>query len=254
MHYRYAGTGTPLLLLHQTANCSGSYELLIPHIAPHHRVIAVDTLGFGMSDYPSHKNFTVADYSDSFVAFMRSLDIKRASIFAHHTGASFACELAATHPEMVDKLILNGTPHWENAIEEFLDKVQRLTLTEDGSHFMEVWKLIAERLEPSFHTPLKREMLVALHNEAIWKLMAGERFIEAYTAISNYDIMSRLPLISAPTLVMSGEDDVIRDTVEPVAERIKGARTYIGKGGSYFMPYEHPENLAKVLLDFLSDH
>lgn len=254
MHYRHAGTGTPLLLLHQTANCSGSYELLISHIAPHHQVIAVDTLGFGMSDYPSHKSFTVADYSDSFIAFMKSIGIERASIFAHHTGASFACEMAATHPDMVDRLILNGTPYWENAIEEFLDKVQRFTVKEDGSHLTEVWDLIAERLEPSFRAPLTTEMLAALHNEAVWKLMAGERFIEAYTAISNYDIMSRLSLIAAPTLVMSGEDDVIRDTVEPVAKRIKGARTYIGKGGSYFMPYEDPETLAKVILDFLSDH
>ena len=253
IHYRRAGDGPPLLLLHQTANCSGSYEPLIPFLAPFYRVIAPDTPGFGMSDWPSHTGYTIADYASCFVAFMRSLGIERASIFAHHTGASFACEMAAAHPEMVDKLVLNGTPYWANAVEEFLNVVDRLDIKEDGSHLMEVWELISGRLWPSFQKPLSREMLEALNNEVIWKLMSGERFIEAYTAISYYDVMSRLPMIQAPTLVMSGEDDILRDTVDPVAAKIRRARTHVGAGGSYFMTYEDPEGLARVILDFLAD-
>lgn len=253
IHYRHAGGGPPLLLLHQTANCSGSYEPVMPPLASSHRVLAADTPGFGMSDAPVRAGYTVADYANCFVAFMRSLDIERASIFGHHTGASFACEIAASHPEMVDRLILNGTPYWENAVEEFLNHVQRLEINEDGSHLAEVWELIAGRLPPSADRPLSEEMLAALNDEAIWKLMSGERFIEAYTAISHYDIMSRIPLIEAPTLVMSGEDDTLRDTVEPVAEKIGRARTHIGPGGSYFMTYEDPEGLARVILDFLAD-
>ena len=253
MHYRYAGDGPPLLLLHQTANSSGSYEPLMPFLAPKHRVLAVDTPGFGMSDWPARTDYTIADYAECFVAFMRSMGIERASIFAHHTGASFGCEIAAAHPEMVDRLILNGTPYWEDAVEEFLNHVQGLPVKEDGSHLMEAWDLISERLEPSFHKPLSKDMLEALSNEVLYKLMSGERFIEAYTAISYYDVMSRLPLIQAPTLVMSGEQDILRYTVEPVAAKIAGARQYVCPGGSYFMTYEDPEGLAQVILEFLDE-
>jgi pimeloyl-ACP methyl ester carboxylesterase len=65
--------------------------------------------------------------------------------------------------------------------------------------------------------------------------------------------MRRLPLIEAPTLVMSGEEDGLRRTVEPVASKLKRSRTYIGPGGSYLKTYEDPEALGGVILDFLSD-
>ena len=49
------------------------------------RVIAVDTPGYGMSDYPTNREYTVADYARTFATFLRSLNIERASVFGHHT-------------------------------------------------------------------------------------------------------------------------------------------------------------------------
>ena len=123
LHYRHAGAGEPLLLIHQTATSSYAYEPVMAHLAPSCRVIAVDTPGYGMSDYPVNREYTAADYARTFAAFLESLDIERASVFGHHTGASFACELAAAFPEKVDKLIVDGTPYWEDPIGDFLSNV-----------------------------------------------------------------------------------------------------------------------------------
>ena len=253
LHYRYAGEGEPLLLIHQTATSSYAYEPVMSFLAARCRVIAVDTPGYGMSDYPSNREYTAADYARTFAAFLRSLNIERASVFGHHTGASFACELAAAFPSMVDKLIIDGTPYWEDPINQFLSHVHPIELKDDGSHFIETWQELSGRIEPFFPRPFSEEILRTLHWEVLFKLIAGERYHEAYVALGHYDIMRRLPLIEAPTLVMSGEEDGLRRTVEPVASKLKRSRTYIGPGGSYLKTYEDPEALSGVILDFLAD-
>jgi pimeloyl-ACP methyl ester carboxylesterase len=39
------------------------------------------------------------------------MGINRTSIVGHHTGGVIAVEVAATHPERVDKLVLSSTPY-----------------------------------------------------------------------------------------------------------------------------------------------
>ncbi len=252
LHYRHAGEGEPLLLIHQTATSSYAYEPVMRRLAPSCRVLAVDTPGYGMSDYPTNREYTAADYARAFAAFLESLGIERASVFGHHTGASWACELAAAFPEKVDKLIIDGTPYWEDPINDFLSNVHPIELKDGGEHLAETWQELSGRIEPFFPRPFSEDTLRTLHWEVLFKLIAGERYHEAYVALGHYDIMSRLPHIEAPTLVMSGEHDGLRRTVEPVAARLKRARTHIGPGGSYLKTYEDPEALAAAILDFLA--
>ena len=276
IHYRHAGDGPVLLMLHQTAGSSETYDPLILYLAPSCSAIAVDSPGFGMSDRPHHTEYAVADYAKTSADFMSSLGIERASVFAHHTGASFACELAAGYPERVDKLILYGVPYWKDpATDEaiasfraretpftgidhsstlaFVNTIERFALKQDGTHLLEAWSFISGRTEPSFPRPFDKAIAEAVHREAIWKLVAGERYAEAYLAIARYEMADRLPLIEAPTLVMTGEDDPLWYTMEPVAAKLKRVRTHVRPGGSYLMTHEDTEDLARVILDFLAD-
>ncbi|MBI4234338.1 MAG: alpha/beta hydrolase [Chloroflexi bacterium] len=252
LHYRYAGQGQPLLLFHQTATCSECFDGATPFLAPSYRVIAVDTPGFGMSDKPP-KQWTVADYTRCFVAFLDALRIERTSVYSHHTGATWACELAAAYPSRVDKLILDGTPYWPEPPSELMQRLQPIVLKDDGSHLMAVWEDITGRVKTAFPRPYSRKVLETINAEVLWKLMAGTRYHEGYVALYQYDILSRLPLIQAPTLVMAGAEDGLRRTIDPVAARIRRARTYVGKGGSYLKTYEDPEALAHVILEFLQN-
>ncbi|MBI4587472.1 MAG: alpha/beta hydrolase [Candidatus Rokubacteria bacterium] len=251
LHYRWAGEGFPLLLLHQTASCSETYEPVIPYLAPHYRVLAVDTPGFGMSDGPPHQ-YTVADYARCIAAFLDALQVERASVFGHHTGAALGCELAAGYPHRVDTLILYGIPYWAGPAEEVAKRFLSITLKGDGSHLLDVWQDIVGRVRGAFPQPYTGNVLDLLHRETLWKLMAGERYKEAYIALVHYDIMNRLPLIQAPTLLIAGENDSLVHNVEPAAARIQRVRTCKLPGGTYFLTREDPEGLARVVLDFLA--
>ncbi len=52
MHYIDEGTGEPLLFVHGTPTWSFEWRHLIRALAPAHRCIAPDHIGFGLSDRP----------------------------------------------------------------------------------------------------------------------------------------------------------------------------------------------------------
>lgn len=83
--------------------------------------------------------------------------------------------------------------------------------------------------------------------------MAGERYRDAYHAVYRYNILERLPLIQAPTLVLGGDQDTLRSAVEPVTARIKRVRSHLVPGGSYFTSYDDLEAMAREILGFLAD-
>jgi pimeloyl-ACP methyl ester carboxylesterase len=70
-----------------------------------HRVVALDLPGFGASDPPP-----APWSSDEYAALVRdalaTLGIERASFIGHSFGGKLGIVLAATHPELVDRLVL----------------------------------------------------------------------------------------------------------------------------------------------------
>src|SRR5579871_5980324 len=112
VHYRSGGRGPALLLLHQTAESSRAYTAVLPLFAEHHRVVAVDTPGYGDSDPPA-RQLSVSDYASASVAVLDALGIEQTAVLGIHTGASIAVELAAAQPERIVALIAIGVPLWD---------------------------------------------------------------------------------------------------------------------------------------------
>ena len=247
IHYRYAGQGEPLLLLHQSATSSVVYEPIIQHLASYYSTVAMDTPGFGMSDYPQDR-FTVPQYAEIVLEFLDALSITSADLFGHHTGASIACEVAAIAPARVNKLVLDGPPCV--TLEEgqkHLGRVTQLVLTEDGSYVQRLWDYLIRE------TPSDKTLDVKnLHNELVWRLKAGPRFIETYDAVFSYDMASRLPLIEAPTLVLAAEADTVVGYADRTDSLLKRSRKLIVPGATNFMMLQEPEKLAGIIHDFLA--
>src|SRR5688572_9765895 len=52
MHYIDEGTGDPILFVHGNATWSYVWRNVIPHLTPYARCVALDLIGFGLSDKP----------------------------------------------------------------------------------------------------------------------------------------------------------------------------------------------------------
>jgi len=83
-----------VLLLHQSPSSSEEYLEVVPYLASNFRVIAMDTLGYGLSDDPPH-HYEIADYARSVISFLDALGLTKTNIVGHHTGGTIVVEIGA---------------------------------------------------------------------------------------------------------------------------------------------------------------
>jgi len=221
----------------------------MPILAKSYRVIAMDSMGYGMSDAPPTA-FKISDYARTVRDFLLALDIKKTSLVGHHTGSTIAVEVAAAYPEAVDKLILSSCPYYTPEDRQARlsgPKARPLELTEDGSFLMEIWN------RTKAEGPLAG--IDMWRNAVVGALTAGteetERRQAAYRAVFQYDEQARLPLIKSPTLLISGTEDLFHQRLEATRKLVPGCSTKVIEGGDGLITRTKPDEFAQAILDFL---
>lgn len=98
--------GEPGILLHHgLASSSRIFDLLVPHLAPAHRVVAYDARGHGRSSEPS-SGYGFPQTRRDALAVIRATGLRRPIVVGHSWGANVALELAVHHPRAVRGAVL----------------------------------------------------------------------------------------------------------------------------------------------------
>lgn len=212
VHLRECGAGeTLVLLLHQTAASSAMFEkfageLVTGEWGRTHRVVALDTPGFGMSYRPADP-YDVADWARVVLEAADALGARSFHLLGHHTGAAIAIAVAAAAPERVASLAMIG-PLVLSAAEraEWEASVTGLVIDEAGSHLGTVWHQVATiDGDPLAYPP----DLALRQREAVDKLAAGERWHEAYLTVFRTHLGAQLASTTCPAVLFSGTADVL---------------------------------------------
>ncbi len=268
VHYRTAGNGQPLLLLHPNTYSSELFSSVIPlFAAAGYRVVAPDRLGHGWSDpIPDHFNF-IKDFDEPLprdptapyeefvtilVQLIDALGIQRAKIVGQHTGAHLAIELGVLHPQWVERLVLFS-------ITDFADEQERHEFGRggvpidhrpkmDGSHVAEAWKSKAEWASPAT-TPEMLDALVmaALQARRPWPTLGSQ-------VIRYYHPSSRLPHLRVPSLIVHPEHDRAAKYTDQQSKLLPpeaGVEVReVSDVGSFFA-LERPAEFVRVATEFL---
>ena len=107
---RRAGSGPPVLLLHESPRSSAAFIPMIEAMADRFTVIAPDMPGYGGSDPLPLYQPQIADYADVLKEMADALSLERVAVFGRLTGAAIAIELANRHPQRVSGAVLEGCP------------------------------------------------------------------------------------------------------------------------------------------------
>lgn len=106
IHFRYAGSGPPLLLVHGNPQFSLTWQFIGPILAEHYTVIAPDNRGAGDSSIPPDGDYSSEASAGDLKGVLDFLNITSAYVFAHDKGGGMATALAIQHPTMVKRLVL----------------------------------------------------------------------------------------------------------------------------------------------------
>jgi pimeloyl-ACP methyl ester carboxylesterase len=244
------GTAAPILLIHQTPWYALEYSRVTPLLAAAgHVVLAPATPGVGFSPAPSGQPDLPA-YADALAEVLGALDVPRAIIVGHHTGAALAALLAARHPERAQCVVLHGMPLYTDA--ERAEKLAALAsqgdpvLSADGTHLSRHFVAIRERIMGG------KGSLEGVQASTVSWLIASDRSMRAYRALFEFPAMeTTLRRIDAPTLLMVDRDDRLLAATRK-ASRLRGHFVYreLPGGGSHVI-FDHPEEWVAMLQGFI---
>lgn len=247
IHVATAGTGFPVLLLHQTPRSWDEYRDVLPLLGRDFRAIAMDTLGFGDSDPPAGDP-SIELWAQGAFALLDALEEPRAAIVGHHTGAVIAVEMAASAPKRVSALVLSACPFIDaarRAKHHGMRVIDDVEARADGAHLTELWA----RRQPFYPA----DDIDLLQRFTIDALRAGAMAAEGHRVVNRYRMEDRLGNIRCPTLVIAPTAD---PHVHPVAPKVAGAIADSMlreiSGGMVPLPDQMPDAFAGLVRDFVA--
>lgn len=220
LHAVHRGSGDVLILLHGNGDSSEYFFHQIDFFARRFHVIAVDTRGHGKS--PRGKApFTISQFADDLNCFMEDNGIESADILGFSDGGNIALEFALRYGSKVRRLILVGANIFPSGMKPYY--IIPITVAFGVMRFLSVFSRRAAR----------RALLLRLMVKEP-KIAPGE-----------------LAAISAPTLVMAGDHDMIKDSHTRLIQRSIPDSKLCILPGDHFIASKNYEAFNRVVADFL---
>lgn len=106
MHYVDEGSGEPIICLHGEPTWGYIYRKFIPALAENWRVIVPDHMGFGKSETPQDRAYTLETHVENLAALVDELDLEGITFVGQDWGGPILAAYTVRHPERVKRICL----------------------------------------------------------------------------------------------------------------------------------------------------
>ncbi|MBI3506875.1 MAG: alpha/beta fold hydrolase [Proteobacteria bacterium] len=251
--YEVRGSGPRTILLAHNILCDRRvFDGVIARLDGGWRAIAVDLRGHGESPVPE-RAYSARDMADDLAALLDAEAVETAAIAGLSMGATVALEFALAYPKRVSSLLLlGGTARRDDlkttARNAFLSPLVRAF----GVRGPILQKAVTSLFGASYRAENRPEF--AAWTEKIRRLAPRAAYYSLRAWRTRADFAPRLAEIAAPTLVVSGEEDVACTPAEgeELHRGIRGSAFVRLPRAGHTMAAERPAELAAVLREFLT--
>lgn len=109
MHYADEGSGEPIVLLHGEPTWGYVYRKFIPALAQHNRVIVPDHMGFGKSQTPQDRDYTLKSHVENLAGLLDDLRLNEVTLVMQDWGGPIGTGYAIRHPDRIKRLVYLNT-------------------------------------------------------------------------------------------------------------------------------------------------
>lgn len=191
LYYEIHGAGYPLVLLHGAfMTIDTAFSQLLPKLAETRQVIAVELQGHGRTadiDRP----LSYEQLADDIAALLGEIGVRQADIFGYSLGGGVALQLGMRHPDLVRKLVVvSATYNSQGMYPEALAGIAMITP------------------EAFAGSPIEEEYLRLAPNPGDWPRLI-DKIKQLDSQVQDWS-PENVQRITAPTLVVLGDSDVVR--------------------------------------------
>ena len=248
LYYKIEGDG-PTLVLHLGAGCDSELWRAAGYLEPlskSYRCILFDHRGHGLSDRPRGAQANHIDrYVGDVVALLDHLRLESAAFWGYSAGISVGLKLAEEHPTRIWALVGSGglgraTP------EQIADVVAR-RVPEFRDHG---WEKLIARFDTQEPDPVPEWMKQRIRATDV------QQFIDWFLALSewNWNEWEAIPLISAPTLFLTGELEDREDETGKAASLMPNGTRFRIPGRGHINAFLASQVVLPQVTAFLAKH
>lgn len=262
--YRITGEGEPVVQIHGAGFGHFNFDPATPVLAEHFKVVDYDMRGYGQSDRPV-QHYDMEVWADDLAGLMDALEIDAAHVHGTSMGGMIAIVFAGKYPERTISVVINcaaaklgrtGRLIFKNWID-----LVRLDPAGPGSRILAeliAWQALSKRF---LETP---EGVAAI--DAIQEILRESNRIEVFSAacqaMCDMDLTGWLPKITAPALVLGGDEDVMTPWdqgpagagQEAIYQGIPNAEKAVVRGSNHSTIFDNTEEHNRAVIAFFKRH
>lgn len=114
LHFIDEGKGETILFVHGTPSWSFDYRNVMKNLKENFRCVAIDHIGFGLSDKPEHYDYTTQNHSKTLEKFVIEKQLSNITLVVHDFGGPIGLNFAIQHPEKIKNLIILNSWLWSS--------------------------------------------------------------------------------------------------------------------------------------------
>ncbi|MAT40967.1 MAG: hypothetical protein CL609_01405 [Anaerolineaceae bacterium] len=228
------------------STASWAYQTM--ELAKHFRVLLYDCRGMWKSEHPEEV-YSMELHADDLAGLLDELQIKKAHIVGISYGSEISMMFAIKYPNRTQSLIVaDGVSQVDPLLKAF------------GDTWVSAAKLKNAQLLLETTKPLNFSEAYLLKNKEVldglvakYEQLDFEAFVRLMNCFFDLNITSRLKEISAPTLVLVGEQDILktRKYSDRIVGEIPNAEYVVIPGAGHAACLEKPGIFNTLILGFV---
>ena len=259
LHYRGAGQGEPVLLLHGWPTSSFLWREVMQPIAERNRVLALDLVGFGQSDKPPEASYSFRFHHRMLDGFVEKLGIETTGLAVHDLGGPIGLYWLCQRPERVSKLALLNTIIYPDPSWAVIAFVLACRLPLARTLLASDWGLkLAMKIGIRDQRRITADLVAGVR--APFKTRNDRRaLLKAGAALSPkgfHEIARKLPGFEGPVRIVYGERDAILPDVAQTMARaqrdLPQAKVTAIPNCGHFLQEDRPDEMGQILAAFFA--
>ncbi|MBT2691932.1 alpha/beta hydrolase [Bacillus sp. ISL-55] len=249
MSFYDEGKGDPIVLIHGFAGSKHYWDRIIPELAIEYRVVAVDLPGHGDSGM-GKDSYSIEDMASTIKELLDQLGLDKVTMFGHSLGGYITLAFADLYPQHLKAFSLvhsTANPDSEEAKEARENNAKKIQ--EEGAG------AFIEGLSRKLFSPENTEVNAKEIEETvkIGRMTKVEGLVSALMAMKDRPERSKvLEETDLPVLLIAGEQDQIIPPEKTFTVSRDNIEKKVIQNAGHMSMYEQPEELVKVMKDYLA--
>ncbi len=254
------GSEHTMLLIHGISSSLDFYEQVIPLLSRSFRVIAFDLLGFGLSDKPKGKDYSLELYSSLIREFLEKTGSIGGQLYAtgHSMGGKYLIASTLLNPGTYSRIVLSNTDGFLH-VPSFVRGISLPGVRKVLKKIITAENVSSRMFASAFHDTsnvnehsYRKNLDMARDPEAFDTVMALNRNLLKLD-LNRTGLRKRLDEIRVPVLVIWGDRDRYIDPsiAQTVLSELPSSKLVMFEECGHSPMLEYPEKFTRTVTDFI---